>query len=144
MVNGSTPKILISVCIAVILTFSWANELLDLPHILLSAPATPVNWEESVIETVFILIVGFVFYRLVAGYEKRLEKHLEGLHTVCSYCHAVKDGETWIPLATWLMDQSEAVLSHGLCPKCLDEKHPELRLQTIRRQLVREGIEPSE
>jgi PAS domain S-box-containing protein len=39
--------------------FTWLNEILDLPHLLLGAPGTPVNWRESLIETVLIAAVGF-------------------------------------------------------------------------------------
>jgi len=38
----------------------WLNELVDLPHLLLGAPPTPVNWREAVIEMVLIAIVGLL------------------------------------------------------------------------------------
>ena len=38
----------------------WLNEVLDLPHLLLGAPSTLINWRESLIETVLIIAVGFL------------------------------------------------------------------------------------
>ena len=36
----------------------WLTEILDIPHFLLGAPLTPINWREAVVETVAIVIVG--------------------------------------------------------------------------------------
>jgi diguanylate cyclase (GGDEF)-like protein/PAS domain S-box-containing protein len=36
----------------------WLNEIVDLPHLLLGAPRTPINWHEAAIEMVLIAIVG--------------------------------------------------------------------------------------
>ena len=38
----------------------WLNEVLDFPHLLMSAPGTPVNWQEAIIETSLILVVGIL------------------------------------------------------------------------------------
>jgi PAS domain-containing protein len=40
----------------------WFNEILDLPHILMNAPRTPINWQESLVETVLIVILGLFVY----------------------------------------------------------------------------------
>jgi len=39
---------------------SWVNEVLDLPHLLMGAPQTPLNWYEVVIETIFIATICFL------------------------------------------------------------------------------------
>lgn len=39
---------------------SWVDEILDLPHLLMGAPQTPLNWYEVVIETIFIATVCFL------------------------------------------------------------------------------------
>ncbi|MBI5838605.1 MAG: GGDEF domain-containing protein [Chloroflexi bacterium] len=60
------------------IAFTWLNEIADLPHIIFKAPATPINWRESIIETVFSVIVGVVCWRLLDSYEaKWRETHLE-------------------------------------------------------------------
>lgn len=56
-----TAGMFVVLCILV-----WLDEILDLPHLLLGTPPTPVNWQESTIETVIIVAVGlFVISRLI-------------------------------------------------------------------------------
>jgi hypothetical protein len=45
----------ILVCILV-----WLDEILDLPHLLLGAPPTPINWHEALSETALIATVGLL------------------------------------------------------------------------------------
>ena len=50
----------------------FLSEILDLPHILLGAPRTPINWYEAIGETVVIVIIGlFTISRLVHNITKR-------------------------------------------------------------------------
>ena len=51
---------------------SWADEILDLPHLLMGAPQTPLNWYEVVIETIFIATVCFL---IVANAIRRATEH---------------------------------------------------------------------
>ena len=56
-----TASMFVLLCILV-----WLTEILDLPHLLLGVPRTPINWQEAIIETVLILIVGlFAVFRLI-------------------------------------------------------------------------------
>jgi PAS domain S-box-containing protein len=44
----------------------WLDEVMDLPHLLLGAPDTPINWREAITETVLIASVGlYVVLRLI-------------------------------------------------------------------------------
>jgi len=36
----------------------WLDELLDLPHLLLVAQKTPVNWQEALLERLLVAIIG--------------------------------------------------------------------------------------
>ncbi|MBN1932442.1 MAG: response regulator [Desulfobacterales bacterium] len=38
----------------------WLNELFDLPHLLLGASHSPINWQEAILETILVLAVGFI------------------------------------------------------------------------------------
>ena len=38
----------------------WLNELIDLPHVILGAQKTPMNWHEALLETGFLSIIAFV------------------------------------------------------------------------------------
>jgi len=40
--------------------FSWVNEILDLPHLLIGVPQTPINWNGVLIETTLIATVCFL------------------------------------------------------------------------------------
>ncbi|MBU0703340.1 MAG: hypothetical protein KKC18_05680 [Chloroflexi bacterium] len=39
---------------------TWLDEILDLPHLLLGSPRTPINWQEAIIEVAMIGIVGIL------------------------------------------------------------------------------------
>ena len=50
----------------------WLDEILDLPHLLLGAPRTPINWREATIETVLIAGVGLLaVLRLIRNITER-------------------------------------------------------------------------
>lgn len=41
-----------------IIVMLWLDEILDLPHFILGADPTPINWREALFETVIIAIIG--------------------------------------------------------------------------------------
>jgi hypothetical protein len=46
-------------------------------------------------------------------------KRLEGLISICSYCHRIRNEErSWQRLEEYLVDHSDAMFTHGLCPAC--------------------------
>ena len=58
--------------------FVWLNEILDLPHLLLGAPPTPINWREALSETVLIATVGVLaISRLVRDVTSRARAEKE-------------------------------------------------------------------
>ena len=60
-------------------------------------------------------------------------KHLRGLLPMCSYCKCVRnDQDYWQQVETYLLEHSDAQISHGVCPKCWDE--------IVRPQFLWEGI----
>jgi hypothetical protein len=103
----------------------WANEILDLPHVLFGVKATPINWSESLFETLLVLTLGvcttFFTWRLLQHI-----KYLEGFLPVCSFCKRIRLGEDWIPIEDFISKHSEAVFSHGLCPECAAKHYPEI------------------
>ena len=65
--------------------FIWLDEILDLPHVLMGAPRTPINWQESLIETVLIVLLGlFVFFRTTyfINQTKQSQNKIEHLNSV--------------------------------------------------------------
>lgn len=50
-------------------------------------------------------------------------KQLEGIIPICMYCKKIRDDhDGWHQLEQYISDHSEAMFSHGICPKCYDEK----------------------
>jgi len=51
---------------------------------------------------------------------------LQGLLPICMYCHRIRDDhDTWRKLEEYIESHSDAHFSHGLCPECLAEHHPD-------------------
>ena len=57
---GSRPWLPIACMFVLICIFLWLNEILDLPHLLLGASPTAINWRELLVETIVTAIVGFL------------------------------------------------------------------------------------
>ncbi|MCK4451305.1 MAG: GAF domain-containing protein, partial [Anaerolineae bacterium] len=56
----------------------WLDEILDLPHLLLGAPPTPINWREALGETALVATVGFLAVsRLVRDVTARVRAEKE-------------------------------------------------------------------
>jgi hypothetical protein len=103
-----------------VILFLWLDEILDLPHHLLGAPATPINWAESALESVLaFFLVGMVI--LLTRRFLRHIKYLEGFLLFCAGCKRVRYHAQWIPVDVFVRDHSEADITHGLCPDCLDQ-----------------------
>lgn len=106
---------------ALVLSLLWLNEGLDLPHMLLGAPITPVNWRESILESVAVVVLAagtlLWTYRALARI-----RYLEGFVPICMNCKRVHAQDKWIPIEVYIIDHSEAVPSHSVCPEC-KEKH---------------------
>lgn len=50
-------------------------------------------------------------------------KTLQGLLPICSKCHRIRDdGEVWQNLERYIEQHSDARLSHGYCPECLEKE----------------------
>ena len=113
-----------------IILFIWFNELLDIPHYLFGTDKTPVNWSESLIESVVVAILGLItvyhtkkmFYRI---------KLLEGILPICTLCKKIRDEKGhWHQIESYIHHRSEAKFSHSLCPDCAKRFYPEFYLVT--------------
>ena len=100
-----------------VLIFLWLNELLDLPHRVFGTPPTPVNWSESVVESVLVVALAVLSAFATRLFLARI-RYLEGYLQVCSSCKRVHVGDEWVPFDVFLRDHSDAAISHGLCPEC--------------------------
>jgi len=100
-----------------IVALLWLDECLDLPHHLFGVPRTPVNWSESLIESVlvFILGAGTLFWtdRVLARI-----RYLEGFVVICSFCRKVRSEDEWVRIEEYITDHSEVQFTSGFCPEC--------------------------
>jgi len=109
----------------IVILFLWADEIFDLPHYLLGAEPTPVNWVESCLESGFTFVLCIFTITFTSKLLKHI-KYLEGFLPVCSFCKRIRVNHDWIPIEDYISNRSEAVFSHGLCPRCAKEHYPEI------------------
>jgi hypothetical protein len=56
-------------------------------------------------------------------------KTLKGIIPICSYCHSIRNDEgAWDQLEVYLSKNTDAALSHGVCPKCVPKVRAEFGL----------------
>lgn len=84
MISLSRWKLVFGMAFFMVLLFIWGNEILDFPHLFLGAPTTPINWRESIIETVFAGIFGVVAYRFILFYQKKWLASLDDLQRLAT------------------------------------------------------------
>lgn len=119
--NGLLRRILMAEWIgfSILLVALWLNEVLDLPRRFFGAPATPVNWRESAVESVLVLLLAALVTSLTRSILARI-KYLEGFLLVCAACKRICVNDCWIPFDVFLRDHSDVAISHGLCPHCAE------------------------
>ncbi|MGD9947082.1 MAG: hypothetical protein AB7U29_01235 [Desulfobulbus sp.] len=113
-----------------VIALSWFDEVLDIPHVLLGGPATPINWRESIFESIIIAIVGaFIIhhtYRLLTRVS-----YLESILPVCASCKKIRlDPEFWEDIKQIIQDRAKDEFTHGICPDCIEKYYPELRKES--------------
>ncbi len=90
-----------------IIAIIWIDEILDIPYVLLGGPATPINWRESLFESVIILIIGAVIIRHTYRLLMRVGQ-LESTLPVCASCGRIRvDAEFWQGVEEYVADPLE-------------------------------------
>lgn len=130
-----SKKIIIyeTITFLVIILFIWFDELIDIPHLLFGFAATPVNWPESLFETIaigcFALVIIYHSHKMF----KRIT-YLEGILPVCASCKQIRDESGhWHQIETYIHERSAVEFSHGICPECCKKLYPELSLKKMER-----------
>jgi hypothetical protein len=54
-----------------------------------------------------------------AKLDDTLTRVLRDFLPICGHCKAIREGEDWVPLETYVAEHTKTLFSHGLCPKCL-------------------------
>jgi DNA-binding response OmpR family regulator len=61
---------------------------------------------------------------------------LEGLLPICPQCSKIETKEkAWQPVESYIMNNSEAQFSHGICPSCF-EKHMKPQLEAYQKKSI--------
>jgi hypothetical protein len=109
-----------------LLALTFANEVLDLPHLLLGDPVTTWGQRsgeiciELFIFCAAIALEVFLFARLA-----RRIKILEGFLHICAGCKKIQVQDRWEQLEKYISEHSQAEFSHSLCPECMKKLYPE-------------------
>ena len=110
---------------AVVIGLLWLDEIFDIPSRFLGAPPTPVNWRESLFESLLIGFLCLIVIRLTKNLFQRM-KYLEGLLPICSSCHRIRGEQgDWQVMESYIQERSDAAFTHGICPECAEKLYPE-------------------
>jgi hypothetical protein len=116
----------------------WCNELFDLPHHLLGAPASPTRLGEAGIESLALLMVAIVVIRTTAGLFRRLAEQAQQLIT-CSACQRVQYRGEWMEFREYVEETANTRSTDGMCPVCvhmvrdlIDHPLPESQSTSVR------------
>ncbi len=113
------------IAFAGIILLIWLDEVIDIPYLLLGAESTPLNWRESLFESVCIVILGVVIIRFTNNIFHRM-KYLEGILPICASCKKIRDEkDNWQQIEAYVRDRSDAEFSHGICPECAEKLYPD-------------------
>jgi len=119
-----------SCAILFVIALSWFDEILDIPHVLLGGIATPINWRESVFESIVIAIVGVLIIRHTYQLLTRVS-YLESILPVCASCKKIRmDPEFWRDIKQFVQERATTEFTHGVCPDCIDKYYPEMKHKT--------------
>ena len=93
----------------------------------------------TVVHFAFFAISALLIYEVKSSLEKRekliselqqtLEqvKTLSGLLPMCSSCKKIRDDKGyWSQVEVYIIEHSEAMVSHGICPECAQRLYPTL------------------
>ena len=104
----------------------WIDEILDIPYVLLGGPPTPINWRESLFESLIIVIIGMVILQHTYHLLTRLS-HLEGILPVCPSCKKIRvDQEFWQDIEKYVHERVKADSLYGIFPDCLKKYYQEM------------------
>ncbi len=100
--------------------FQWLIEIFDIPSLLSGREATPINYGESILESIVILIAGIFVITSTRLIINRI-KLLEGMLPICASCKKIRVDSRWITIEEYLYKNSDLQLTHSLCPDCAEK-----------------------
>jgi glucose-6-phosphate 1-dehydrogenase len=107
----------------------WANHYLGLKEAIFGKVFHDDWWQDAVIMTIAIIVVGFVTITHTFVQQKHV---LHGFLRVCTYCKRVKlDNQKWEQMEKYISERSRAEFSHGICPDCFQKTIADLESQGL-------------
>lgn len=86
--------------------------------------------------------------QILANRVKELEqamshiKTLQGILPICMHCHKIRDdGEVWQKLEEYIADHTDVMLSHSLCPECMEKYYSDFFKKTGKNRGQGEGTD---
>ena len=113
---------------AIVIIFSWVNELLDLPHYFMGAPDTPANWRESLFESIIMFLLAVTVITVSIRLVKQLE-YFESCLIVCALCKKIKINDEWVLFERFLSQKYEVEFAPSLCSECARKRHNYIKKQ---------------
>jgi len=81
----------------------WLDEILDLPHLLLGSPSTPINWKEAIVEVALVVAIGFIMVLMhiqdiseIKKAEEEIKNSREELRRLAAHLQSVREEERTI------------------------------------------------
>ena len=133
---GIKTKLILAVetgMFCLILITIWLDEFLDLPKLLLGAPATPYRIEEYLLETILITIVAVIVLVITFMTLQKIER-LDSYLRVCAWCKSVWLDGKWVKFEQYMESQHALQATHGICEKC----HEKFLQETQRQAAVKD------
>jgi len=116
-----------AIAIFFIIAVTWIDEILDIPYLLLAGPATPINWRESLFESIIIAAIAAVIIRHTYKLLTRIS-YLESILPVCASCKKIRMDPAFLNDIKQFVDQrAEKDFTYGICPDCIKTYYPELQ-----------------
>ena len=107
----------------------WADQVLDLKGALFGTSFGTDTWQDGVILTVAIILVGFIIIMHTFVQQQRV---LHGFLKICTYCKRIKlDNQKWEQMEKYISDHSRAEFSHGICPDCFQKTIADLEAKGL-------------
>jgi len=96
----------------------WIDEVLDLSNLWFGMRPEHPNFYKGCSLTIVVLSIAVITIGNTYIHQKRL---IRKLLLICSNCRKVRINENeWQHLETYVADQLQSMISHGLCPQCYE------------------------
>lgn len=125
---------------ASLITLSWLDELLGLPHRLFGG-GTHANWREAMLESFFIVLVGVAVMVFTRRLLQRLH-YLEGFLRVCAWCRQICHDDKWMRVEDYFDASFNIKSTHGMCPSCKQRYDLEMVAEENRAEYWRDVPQP--